>query len=67
MEKILVIGSAGQIGSELTLALRKNYGEENVFATDIKQAPKDVVEGGPFQILDVMNEKNLINNISFLC
>lgn len=60
MEKILVIGSAGQIGSELTLALRKNYGEENVFATDIKQAPKDVVEGGPFQILDVMNEKNLI-------
>ena len=61
MEKILVIGSAGQIGSELTLALRKNYGEENVFATDIKQAPKDVVEGGPFQILDVMNEKNLIH------
>lgn len=61
MEKILVIGSAGQIGSELTLALRKNYGEENVFATDIKQAPADVVEGGPFQILDVMNEKNLIH------
>ncbi len=61
MEKILVIGSAGQIGSELTIALRKNYGEENVFATDIKQAPKDVVEGGPFQILDVMNEKNLIH------
>jgi nucleoside-diphosphate-sugar epimerase len=61
MEKILVIGSAGQIGSELTLALRKNYGEDNVFATDIKQAPKDVVEGGPFQILDVMNEKNLIH------
>lgn len=61
MEKILVIGSAGQIGSELTLALRNTYGEENVFATDIKQAPKDVVEGGPFQILDVMDKKNLIH------
>jgi len=61
MEKILVIGSAGQIGSELTLALRNNYGEDNVFATDIKQAPKDVVEGGPFQILDVMDKKNLIH------
>lgn len=61
MEKILVIGSAGQIGSELTLALRNTYGEDNVFATDIKQAPKDVVEGGPFQILDVMDKKNLIH------
>jgi len=61
MEKILVIGSAGQIGSELTLSLRNLYGAENVFATDIKQAPKDVVEGGPFQILDVMNGENLIH------
>ncbi len=59
MDKILVIGCAGQIGSELTLALRKIYGGENVFATDIKQAPKDVVESGPFQTLDVMDAKNL--------
>ncbi|MCU0373042.1 MAG: NAD-dependent epimerase/dehydratase family protein [Ignavibacteria bacterium] len=61
MEKILVIGCSGQIGSELTLALRNIYGGENVFATDIKQAPKDVIESGPFQILDVMNDKNLIH------
>ncbi|MCE1165978.1 MAG: NAD-dependent epimerase/dehydratase family protein [Bacteroidetes bacterium] len=59
MDKILVIGAAGQIGSELTIALRNNYGGENVFATDIKQAPQDVVESGPFQILDVMDAKNL--------
>lgn len=59
MDKILVIGCAGQIGSELTLALRKIYGGENVFATDIKQAPQDVVESGPFQTLDVMDAKNL--------
>ncbi len=63
MDKILVIGAAGQIGSELTLALRKQYGDENVYATDIKQAPQDVVSGGPFQILDVMDDKKLIHFI----
>ena len=57
----MVIGCSGQIGSELTLALRGVYGGDNVFATDIKQAPADVIESGPFQILDVMNEKNLIH------
>ena len=61
MEKILVIGAAGQIGSELTIALRKQYGDTNVHATDIKQAPPDVVEGGPFQIMDVMDDKRLIH------
>lgn len=61
MEKILVIGAAGQIGSELTLALRKVYGNENVFATDIKDAPKDIKKSGPFQLLDVMDDKRLIH------
>ena len=61
MEKIMIIGCSGQIGSELTLELRKIYGNENVFATDIKMAPKDVVKSGPFQILDVMDDKRLIH------
>lgn len=61
MEKILVIGAAGQIGSELVLALRKKFGNENVFATDIKQPPADVLEGGPFEILDVMDSNRLIH------
>jgi len=61
MEKILVIGSSGQIGSELVLALRKIYGNDNVFATDIKQPPKEVRESGPFQILDVLDFKNLLH------
>ncbi|MEA3460677.1 MAG: NAD-dependent epimerase/dehydratase family protein [Bacteroidota bacterium] len=63
MDNILVIGAAGQIGSELVIELRKSYGNEHVFATDIKQAPPDVVEGGPFQILDVMDDKQLIHFI----
>lgn len=61
MERIMIIGCAGQIGSELTLALRKLYGDANVFATDIKEPPKDVLESGPFEILDVMDEKRLIH------
>ncbi len=60
MENILIIGAAGQIGSELTISLRKVYGEDHVFAIDIKQPPKDIVDGGPFQILDVMDDKRLI-------
>ena len=63
MEKILVIGAAGQIGSELVIALRKIHGNDNVFATDIKNAPDDIMEGGPFQILDVMDDKQLIHFI----
>ncbi len=61
MEKILVIGAAGQIGSELVLALRKKFGNDHVFATDIKEPPADVLEGGPFQILDVMDSNRLIH------
>ncbi|KAF0132094.1 MAG: nucleoside-diphosphate-sugar epimerase [Bacteroidetes bacterium] len=61
MERILVIGCSGQIGSELTLALRKVHGNENVFATDIKQPPKDILESGPFNTLDVMDYNNLLH------
>ncbi len=61
MERILVIGSSGQIGSELVLALRKIYGGENVFATDIKYPSKDVGSSGPFQILDVLDFNNLLH------
>jgi nucleoside-diphosphate-sugar epimerase len=61
MDNVLIIGAAGQIGSELTIELRKVYGAEHVFATDLKQASKDIIEGGPFQILDVMDDKRLIH------
>ncbi|MCF8346415.1 MAG: NAD-dependent epimerase/dehydratase family protein [Bacteroidales bacterium] len=63
MEKIMVIGAAGQIGSELIVELRKVYGADNVWATDIKTPPADITEGGPFQVLDVMDDKQLIHFI----
>lgn len=61
MKKILVIGCSGQIGSELTLALRRIYGNKNVFATDIKQPPADILETGPFYLLDVLDYNNLLH------
>lgn len=63
MERILIIGAAGQIGSELTVELRKIYGSDNVFATDIKEASRDIMDSGPFQLLDVMDDKRLIHFI----
>jgi nucleoside-diphosphate-sugar epimerase len=64
MEKILVIGCAGQIGSELTLELRKLYGDANVVATDIKPAAREITEGGPFEILDVLDTHRLFGTVS---
>ena len=58
-DNILIIGGSGQIGSELTLSLRKNYGDANVFATDIRQPPKGVIENGQFHLLDALDEKRL--------
>ncbi|MCK4855216.1 MAG: NAD-dependent epimerase/dehydratase family protein, partial [Bacteroidales bacterium] len=63
MDRILIIGAAGQIGSELTVELRKIYGSDNVFATDIKEASRDIMDSGPFQLLDVMDDKRLIHFI----
>lgn len=60
-DKILVIGASGQIGSELTIALREAYGNNSVYATDIRQAQKDITESGPFEILNVMDDKQLAN------
>jgi nucleoside-diphosphate-sugar epimerase len=60
-EKILVIGSSGQIGSELVMALRKIYGNVNVYATDIKQPTLEIRNSGPFQILDVLDYNNLLH------
>jgi nucleoside-diphosphate-sugar epimerase len=53
MKKILVTGATGQIGSELTIALRDRVGEANVFASDIRQASSELMQSGPFCLLDV--------------
>ena len=58
-EKILVIGASGQIGVELTQALRKIYGNANVVASDLREE-NDLLKGtGPYVALDVMNKEML--------
>ena len=54
-DKILIIGSSGQIGTELVMRLRVIYGNDNVIASDIKDAAPEVMESGPFEILDGKN------------
>src|SRR3989337_2197461 len=54
MNRMLVTGATGQIGSELIPALRKRYGSENVIAAGHKTRPdKELLDSGPFLSLDV--------------
>jgi nucleoside-diphosphate-sugar epimerase len=54
MRKVLVTGSTGQIGSELTLALRKKYGGDNVIAVGHQRKPSDaLLNSGPFEVVDI--------------
>jgi nucleoside-diphosphate-sugar epimerase len=58
-EKILVIGASGQIGVELTLALRKIYGNASVVASDLREENELLKGSGPYVSLDVMNKEML--------
>ena len=60
MKKILIIGAGGQIGSELTLALREEFGNDNVVATDIVcPLPDKLRESGPTEKLDARDKQAL--------
>lgn len=59
-EKILIIGAGGQIGVELTLALRKVYGESNVIASDIREAHPLLKDSGPYAILNAMDANAIL-------
>lgn len=61
MKKILITGALGQIGSELTMRLRKGYGADNVIASGLgkKDGSEEVVQSGPFEIVDVTNAQQI--------
>ena len=56
-EKILVIGACGQLGVELTLQLRKNYGEQAIIASDLREEHPLLKGTGPYVSLDIMNKE----------
>jgi len=58
--RILVTGAVGQIGSELTVELRRRYGAENVVATGHRTRPSAALrDGGPFEYIDVTRRETL--------
>ena len=62
MERILVTGALGQIGSELVVTLRERYGVDNVIASDIKMPSADALRGAdpsPFEHVDCTNHDQI--------
>ena len=63
--KILIIGASGQIGSELTLALRAIYGKTAVLASDIKEGSKELMNSGPFIKIDATHKEEIAKCLEF--
>lgn len=54
-KRILIIGACGQIGTELTMYLRQRFGSHKVIASDIREGDEELMNSGPFEILDATN------------
>lgn len=59
MGKVLIIGASGQIGTDLALELRKQKGAENVICSDIKAPQDSVLNGGPYEEINVMDKARI--------
>lgn len=57
--KKLIVGACGQIGTELTLALRHKFGVNEVVASDIREGNQELMESGPFEVVDATNYQQL--------
>lgn len=55
IKRILLIGATGQIGSELTLALRKIYGNENVIASGIENPCEKLAHSGIYEFVNILD------------
>ena len=63
-ENILIIGAGGQIGVELTTALRKVYGDAHVVASDLKDEPHPLLKDkGPYEKIDAMKKRQIVEVI----
>lgn len=74
MNKTLIVGACGQLGTELTLKLRELKGIQNVIASDLRDKPVNLLEEGPYEQLDILDrtryqeiiEKHAINEVYHL-
>ena len=57
MGKTIIIGAGGQIGTELTLALRNQYTKDQIIAADIKDKAPELIQDGPYIQLDILNRE----------
>ena len=62
---ILILGACGQIGTELTYALRNKYGNDVIIASDIREGNEDLVKSGPFELLDATDYDALEDIIAY--
>ncbi|MEM6734534.1 MAG: NAD-dependent epimerase/dehydratase family protein [Bacteroidota bacterium] len=58
MNKTLIIGACGQLGTELTLKLRERKGISNIIASDLREKPVKLIEYGPYEQLDILDRNN---------
>lgn len=59
--RILILGACGQIGTELTAALRQKYGNHKVIASDIREGEPELMKSGPFEIIDATDYEAIEN------
>ena len=65
MKKILITGAMGQLGSEHTTVLRKQYGQNNVIGTDIRRPEEgSPLLEGPYELLDVLDGKKMADIVA---
>ena len=64
-KSILIIGACGQIGTELTIALREKYGADCVIASDIREGSESLMKSGPFELLDATDYAAIENVVMY--
>jgi nucleoside-diphosphate-sugar epimerase len=62
MSEIIVVGAGGQIGTELVIELRKKFGNDQVIASDVHEKCPEILEGGPYVQLDIL-DKALVRSV----
>ena len=62
---ILILGACGQIGTELTYALREKHGNDVIIASDIREGNEDLMKSGPFELLDATDYDALEDIIAY--